>query len=121
MTAAAWVAIVFYLLAVFVLWRALVHRVKTKHLIAAAERVGVPFSQAEVAIVYDKANTMHRLVLWLALSFRVVSYDDDGTERVTFNTPTFPKEYPWGEAMPEAQEMERMFHEVLGPPTPKVS
>jgi hypothetical protein len=85
--------------------------------VEVAERVGVPFSQAQVAEVYDRSHTMERLVRWLALSFRVVSYDDDGTERVTYNTPTFPVSYPWGEDMPESREMARIFHEIVGPPT----
>jgi hypothetical protein len=94
-------------------------RVKTD--IAEANEYGVPYSQLDVARTYERSADMERLVRWLALSFRVVSYLDDGREVVTWNTPIFPKEYPWGEDMPEAQEMERLYHEVIGPPTQKLA
>lgn len=84
----------------------------------AAEH-GVDYSAVDTALILDRSMILERLVLWLALSFRVVSYDDDGTERVTYNTPTFPTAYPWGEEMPEAQTMAALFHEVVGPPTVK--
>lgn len=94
------------------------HKRAVRKMIAdvAAEH-GVRFSDVETALILDRSLAMERLVRWLALSFRVVSYEDDGTERVTWNTPTFPHAYPWGEEMPEAQEMARIFHEIVGPPT----
>lgn len=71
----------------------------------------------------DAASSQNlvRLVRWLALAFRVTSYDENGDEHVTWNTPVFPKGYTdaagWHD-MPEAQEMERLFHAVVGPKTP---
>lgn len=82
-----------------------------------AEERGSSYSEVETALILDRSVAMERLVRWLALSFRVVAYRPDGTEVITWNTPTFPAEYPWGEPMPEAQEMQRLFHEIVGPAT----
>lgn len=83
------------------------------------EERGAEFSSIETALILDRSIALERLVRWLALPFRVVTYPGvAGQERVTWNTPIFPKSYPWGEEMPEAQEMQRLFHEIVGPPTP---
>lgn len=75
---------------------------------------GITFRDLDTWRISEENKKLHRLVLWLSLTFRVVSYDEDGTERVTWNTPKFPTVYPWGEPMPESIDMAALFHSVVG-------
>lgn len=63
---------------------------------------------------YEVMNDLIDLVRWLALAYRVVTYDDDGVEHVTWNLPVIATQDFKGKPLPDGERLAELFREVCG-------
>ena len=73
-----------------------------------------PKPEDELVDDYQYSCDLEDLVRWLALAYRVVTYDDDGVEHVTWNLPVIATQDFKGKPLPDGERLAELFREVCG-------